>query len=240
LVRSANWIWIQSIDRRDLRRRAAILAFSMDARLFASATQRNRGPILGVLKRILPASGALLEIASGTGEHAVWFAKQLPGFVLQPSDPSPEHRASIRAWAASAGLANLRAPLALDVTNADWEKNAGIPADLTGILCINLLHIAPWSAALGLLRGAGAALAPGRLLYLYGPYRRGGAHTAPSNAAFDRSLRAQDPAWGVRDLEAVVAAAEEAGFALDEVVEMPANNLSLILRRRPAGDFTAS
>jgi hypothetical protein len=204
-----------------------------DARLFASATQRNRGPILGVLRRVLPRSGALLEIASGTGEHAVWFAEQLPGFVLQPSDPSPEHRASIGAWIGTSGLPNLRAPLALDVTSEDWEADPQIPRDLTAILCINLIHIAPWAAALGLLRGAGAALAPGRLLYLYGPYRRGGAHTAPSNAAFDRSLRAQDPAWGVRDLEAVLTASEEAGFALDEVVEMPANNLSVILKRDP-------
>jgi hypothetical protein len=206
----------------------------MDARLFASATQRNRGPILDVLRRVLPASGALLEIASGTGEHAVWLAERLPGFVYQPSDPSAEHRASISAWTAAAGLANLREPLALDVTSADWEKNARIPGDLTAVLCINLVHIAPWAAALGLLRGASAALGAGRLLYLYGPYRRGGAHTASSNAAFDRSLRAQDPAWGVRDLEAVAAAADAAGFALEEVVEMPANNLSVILRRRAA------
>jgi hypothetical protein len=206
----------------------------MDARLRSPATQRNREPILEVLKRVLPAGGAVLEIASGTGEHAVWFAAQLPGLVFQPSDPSPEHRASISAWTASSGLANLRAPLALDVTSADWEKSAGIPTDLAAILCINLIHIAPWAAALGLLRGVRALLGAGRLLYLYGPYRRGGAHTAPSNAAFDRSLRAQDPAWGVRDLEAVVAAAEGVGFVLDEVVAMPANNLSVILRRRAA------
>src|SRR5262245_1680777 len=170
-----------------------------DARLYASATQRNRAPILDVLKRILPASGSLLEIASGTGEHAVWFAQQLPGFVHQPSDPSPEHRASIRAWRSASGLANLRAPLALDVMIRGWEADAQIPPDLTAILCINLIHIAPWAASLGLLRGGGAALGAGRLLYLYGPYRRGGVHTAASNAAFDRSLRAQDPEWGVRD-----------------------------------------
>ncbi|HEY8155585.1 MAG TPA: DUF938 domain-containing protein [Myxococcota bacterium] len=206
----------------------------MDARLFASATQRNREPILGVLRRVLPSRGEVLEIASGTGEHAAWLAAQLPGLVFQPSDPSPAHRASIAAWIASAGLANLRAPLALDVTSADWEQGAGIPRDLAAILCINLIHIAPWAAALGLLRGAGAALAAGRPLYLYGPYRRGGEHTAPSNAAFDRSLRGQDPEWGVRDLEAVMEAAEGAGFALEEIVEMPANNLSVILRRRGA------
>jgi len=192
----------------------------MDARLYAPATQRNREPILDVLRRVLPASGEVLEIASGTGEHAVWLAAQLPSLVLQPSDPSPAHRASIAAWIASSDLANLRAPLALDVTTEDWEKSAGIARDLSAILCINLIHIAPWAAALGLLRGAGAALGAGGLLYLYGPYRRGGEHTAPSNAAFDRSLRAQDPAWGVRNLEGVVG--------------MPANNLSVILRRRDA------
>lgn len=204
----------------------------MDARLSAPATQRNREPILAVLRRVLPASGALLEIASGTGEHAVFFAAQLPERVYQPSDPDPAHRASIAAWSAEAGLAQLRAPLALDVTSPSWETSAGVPADLAAILCINMVHIAPWSATLGLLRGAGAALAAGRVLYLYGPYRRGGRHTAASNEAFDRSLRAQHREWGVRDLEALTAAADAAGFALETVVEMPANNLSVILRRQ--------
>jgi hypothetical protein len=207
----------------------------MDARLYAPATQRNRGPILEVLRRVLPARGALLEIASGTGEHAAWFAAQLPGLVFQPSDPSPAHRASIACWIASAALANLEAPLALDVTTADWQASAGIPRELAAILCINMVHIAPWAAALGLLHGAGALLGAGRPLYLYGPFRRGGEHTAASNAAFDRSLRAQDPEWGVRDLDAVAAAGDDAGFALEEVVEMPANNLSVILRRRARG-----
>jgi hypothetical protein len=207
----------------------------MDARLSAPATQRNREPILAELRRVLPASGALLEIASGTGEHAVFFASQLPGRIYQPSDPDPAHRASIAAYRAATGPAWLRAPLALDTTHPHWETSEGIPADLAAILCINLLHIAPWSAALGLLRGAALALAPGRVLYLYGPYRRGGRHTAASNEAFDRSLRAQNPAWGVRDLEAVATAADAAGFAIEAIVEMPANNLSVILRR-PGGD----
>ena len=211
-----------------------MLACLMDARLYAPATQRNREPILAVLRRVLPATGALLEIASGTGEHAVYLAAQLPGRVFQPSDPDPAHRASIAAWSAADGLANLRAPLALDVTTADWETSAGIPRDLAAILCINMIHIAPWNAALGLVRGAGVALGAGRVLYLYGPYRRGGRHTAASNEAFDRSLRAQNPEWGVRDLETLAAAADAAGFALEEVVEMPANNLSVILRRRAA------
>jgi hypothetical protein len=204
----------------------------MDARLHAPATQRNREPILAVLRRVLPASGALLEIASGTGEHAVYLAAQLPGRIFQPSDPDPAHRASIAAWSAGQGIANLRAPLTLDVTRSGWETSAGIPSDLAAILCINLIHIAAWSAALGLVRGAGAALGADRVLYLYGPYRRAGRPTAPSNEAFDRSLRAQNPEWGVRDLESLAAAADAGGFALAEVVEMPANNLSLILRRR--------
>ena len=144
-------------------------------------------------------------------------------------------RRTVAVLSASAALANLRPPLALDVTAAGWEASAGVPRPLSAILCINMIHIAPWAAALGLLRGAGAALDAGGLLYLYGPYRRGGEHTAASNAAFDRSLRAQDPAWGVRDLEAVAAEAERAGFALEEVVEMPANNISVILRRGSNG-----
>jgi len=211
-----------------------MLACLMDARLYAPATQRNREPILAVLRRMLPPTGAVLEIASGTGEHAVWLAAQLPGLVFQPSDPQPAHRASSAAWIAASGLANLRAPLALDATTADWEVSADIPPSLAGILCINMIHIAPWSAALGLVRGAGAALGAGRVLYLYGPFQRGGRHTTASNEAFDRSLRAQNPAWGVRNLETLAAAADAAGFALEEVVEMPANNLSVILRRRAA------
>ncbi len=204
----------------------------MDERRYAAATQRNRDPILAVLRGVLPAGGTVLEIASGTGEHAVWLAAQLPGLAFQPSDPDPDHRASIAAWTAFTGVANVRAPLDLDTTAPDWEAGAAVPAGLAAILCINMIHIAPWAAALGLVRGAGTLLAPGGILYLYGPYKRGGAHTAPSNAAFDQSLRARDPAWGVRDLEAVTAAAAAAGFAPESVIEMPANNLSVILRRR--------
>jgi hypothetical protein len=206
----------------------------MDDRRTAPATLRNRQPILDVLRRVLPASGLALEVASGTGEHAVWLAERLPGLVFQPSDPNAANRASIAAWIAHSGVGNLRAPLDLDVATAGWEARAGVPSGPDAILCINLIHIAPWAAALGLLRGAGSALGPRGLLYLYGPYRRGGRHTAPSNQAFDASLRAQDPAWGVRDLEAVVSAAQEVGFALEAVVAMPANNFSVNLRRRAA------
>jgi hypothetical protein len=207
----------------------------MDARLYAAATQRNREPIVAVLRRILPPSGTVLEIASGTGEHAVWFAAQLPGLVFQPSDPDPDNRASVAAWTAFTGVATVRAPLAIDVAAPGWEKAGGVPRDVAAILCINMIHISPWAATLGLMRGAGALLPPGGVLYLYGAYKRGGSHTAPSNASFDASLRARDPAWGVRDLEAVTAAAADAGFAPGPVIEMPANNLSVVFRRCAPG-----
>lgn len=207
----------------------------MNERLSSPSAERNREPIAAVLRHCLPATGAVLEIASGTGEHVTWFASQFPGLAFQPSDPGGMQRASIAAWIAATGVENIRPPLALDAAAPDWEKNADIPVPLAAILCINMVHISPWAATLGLIRGAGHLLADGGVLYLYGAYKRGGRHTAPSNAAFDASLRAQDPEWGVRDLETVVAEADRAGFALDEVVEMPANNLSVIFRRRPPG-----
>jgi SAM-dependent methyltransferase len=206
----------------------------MDERLFSPATERNREPIAAVLRHWLPASGVVLEVASGTGEHVAWFAAQFPGLVFQPSDPSRSHRASIAAWTAAAGVRNVRPPLALDATAPDWATREDLPRPLAAVLCINMAHIAPWAATLGLLRGAGRLLEGSGVLYLYGAYKRGGRHTAPSNAAFDRSLRAQNPEWGVRELEAVVREAESAGFALEEVVEMPANNLSVIFRHWPA------
>jgi SAM-dependent methyltransferase len=209
---------------------------SGDARLFAPATQRNRDPILAVLRRCLPPRGAVLEIASGTGEHCAWFAAALPQLVFQPSDPDAAQRASIAAWSAAAGVRNVLPPLALDVRQPGWEAAAAIARPVAAILCINMIHVAEWAATLGLARGAAALLAPGGVLFLYGPYRRGGRHTAPSNAAFDRSLRATNPAWGVRDLEAVAAAATEHGFALVETVEMPANNLSVVFQRLPHED----
>jgi SAM-dependent methyltransferase len=196
-----------------------------DARRHAPATERNRDAILAVLKRHLPARGRVLELASGSGEHAVHFAAALPGLVFQTSDPDAASRASIDAWTASAGLANLRPAIALDATASDW------PIDADAVLCINMIHIAPWAAAIGLMRGAAGILAPGGTLYLYGPYKRDGRHTAPSNDAFDHSLRARDPEWGVRDLEAVAALAAANGFAAPVIEQMPANNLSLIFRR---------
>ncbi len=196
-------------------------------RQHAPAAERNREPILAVLERVLPATGTVLEIASGTGQHAIHFAAALPQLTWQPSDPGEDARASIAAWTAHSGLANVRAPLALDVRDASWGLDA---AD--AIVCINMIHISPWESARAMTGGAGRLLKAGGVLFLYGPYRRGGAHTAPSNAAFDAQLRSRDPAWGVRDMEDVVALADAAGFDLDETVEMPANNFSLVFRKR--------
>jgi hypothetical protein len=166
----------------------------------------------------------VLEVASGTGEHTHWFARALPALHWQPSDVDPAARASIAAWCA--GLPNVNVPLALDATHASWPVTH---AD--AVVCINMIHIAPWAACEGLLGGAARLLPAGGILYLYGPYRLGGAHIAASNAAFDEGLRAQDPAWGVRDLEAVVARAEASGLRFLERVEMPANNQSVVFRR---------
>ncbi|CAG9200941.1 SAM-dependent methyltransferases [Paraburkholderia sabiae] len=196
-------------------------------RQHAPAAERNREPILAVLERVLPASGTVLEIASGTGQHAIHFAAALPKLVWQPSDPGEDARASIAAWTAHSGLANVRAPLALDVRDASWGIDAA-----AAIVCINMIHISPWESAQALIGGAGRLLQTGGVLFLYGPYRRGGAHTAPSNAAFDAQLRSRDPSWGVRDMEDVVALADAAGFDSDEPVEMPANNFCLVFRKR--------
>ena len=199
-----------------------------DARREAPAVARNRDPILAVLRRHLPARGLVLEVASGTGEHAVHFAAALPALVFQPSDPDPEARASADAWARASGLTNLHPALALDAAAAPeaWPVQR---AD--AVLCINMVHIAPWAAALGLIRGAARVLPPGGPLALYGPFRREGRHTAPGNAAFDAALRAEDPAWGLRDLEAVAEEAAGQGFGPPVVEAMPANNLTVVFRR---------
>ena len=197
-----------------------------DSRQHAPATQRNREPILAVLREILPEQGLVLEVASGTGEHAIYFAGAFPGLVFQPSDPDPAALASIDAWASESALPNLRPAIGLDATAPRWPV-----AEADAILCINMIHISPWASAEGLIAGAGRLLPPGGLLYLYGPYRRGGRHTAPSNEAFDLDLRRRNPAWGVRDLETVSALAAQKGFGPPEIVEMPANNLSVVFRR---------
>ncbi|TLG79177.1 DUF938 domain-containing protein [Methylocystis sp. B8] len=197
-----------------------------DKRIFAPSTARNREPILGVLRNVLPAKGLTLEIASGAGEHVTFFAANFTQLTFCPSDPSPEARESISAWIAASGVANAPAPLALDVEESPWPISA---AD--AIICINMTHISPWSATEALFAGAGRTLPARAPLYLYGPYRRGGAHSAPSNAEFDASLRARNAAWGVRDIEDVAACAREKGFGEPQIVDMPANNLSVIFRR---------
>ena len=175
---------------------------------------------------MLPERGLVLEGASGSGEHALHFARAFPGLLWQPSDPDPAALRSIAAWRAGAGLPNLLPPVPLDARAAEWPVDA---AD--AVLAINMVHISPWSATEGLMRGAGRLLAPGAPLYLYGAYRQAGIATAPSNLAFDASLRAADPEWGVRELDDVVAAAGKHGLGLDAVVPMPANNLSVIFRK---------
>ncbi len=192
----------------------------------APATARNRVPIAAALADWLPAAGRVLELASGTGEHAVFFARRFPAILWQPSDSDAELCRSIAAHRDEAACANLLAPLALDVTAPDWPAAAVEPGP-DAMFCANMIHIAPWAAAEGLIAGAGRYLAAGGGLMLYGPFSRGGVHTAASNEAFDRSLRAQDPDWGVRDLDAVTALAQAAGLAAPRVRALPANNLAL-------------
>lgn len=198
----------------------------MSDALHFPATTRNREPIRGALERVLPRSGTVLEIASGSGEHTAYFAPRFPGLTWQPSDREPALLASIAAHAEASGAANIAPPIRLDVGVKPWPVTA---AD--AVIAINMIHIAPWQAGLDLLAGAAAILPAGGPLFLYGAFKRGGRHTAPSNAAFDRSLRAQDPAWGLRDLDAVEAAAAAEGFRLDAVIDMPANNLAVVFRK---------
>ena len=196
----------------------------------APATERNREPILEVLLRVLPERGVVLEIASGSGQHGAWLAPRLAPLEWQPSDRDASAFASISAWAEDAAGGTVLAPLLLDASAGDWDLGDLAPR-ITAMVAINLIHIAPWPAAQGLLAGAGRLLPAGGVLYLYGPYRRDGRPTAPSNARFDAGLRAENPDWGVRDLGAVTAEAEANGLTLTEVVDMPANNLSVIFRR---------
>jgi SAM-dependent methyltransferase len=197
-----------------------------DPRLFHAHVARNRAPILDVLKRVLPSAGLVVEVASGSGEHAVYFASGLPTVSWQPTDTDAAALASIAAHRAAAAAANLLAPLRLDTTSEQWPV-----AHAQAVVCNNMIHIAPWAVTEGLMRGSGRILPAGGVLYLYGPYRIDGRHTAPSNQDFDTWLRAQDAAWGVRDLADVTELAARCGFALAETVPMPANNLSVIFRR---------
>lgn len=203
-----------------------------DARRHSPAAQRNAGPILEVLRDWLPPAGDVLEVAAGSGEHAVLFARALPGLTWHPGDPDPDARRSIQAWREHEGVANVAEPLALDVRATPWPLER---AD--AVVCINLLHISPWAATEALMAGAGRILGPGGRLLVYGPFRVDGAHTAESNTRFDRQLRAHDPSWGVRDSAEVTACAERNGLALVATCEMPANNRMLVYERGDGGDM---
>lgn len=202
--------------------------FLLDGAQTSPSAARNREPILAVLRQVVPSHGFILEIASGTGEHAVHFAAGLPGLMWQPTDRDADAIRSIEAHRAASGLPNLLAPVELDVTATLWPVRR---AD--AVVAINMIHIAPWRAAQGLMAGAGRVLAPGGVVLLYGPFQEDGSHTAPSNAAFDASLRARNPEWGVRDLRQVCDLAAEHGLEFAQRFAMPANNLSVAFRRRP-------
>jgi SAM-dependent methyltransferase len=201
-----------------------------DPRLYAPAVARNRGPILAVLRAVLPPSGLVLEVASGSGGHAAFFAEALPHLRWQPSDNDQRALDSIAGFRTAGPVPNLLPPLRLDAEAPTWPVQA---AD--AVVCINMIHIAPWRACGGLMAGASRILPAGGLLYLYGPFMERGRHTAPSNEAFDADLRARDPRWGVRDLDAVAEVARRHGLALEQTITMPANNRSVILRRRITG-----
>jgi hypothetical protein len=226
-------------------------AAHVDARRYAPATLRNRDAIAQVLRDVLPSAGVVLEVASGSGEHVVHFASIFPALVWQPSDPDPAALASIGAWTTEAGVGNVRPPLLLDAATSDWPltradatlcinmvpdscddaKSVGYAA----CLCINMVHISPWAATVGLFRGCAEVLQPGAPLILYGPYFRAAVETAPSNLAFDIDLRSRDPEWGLRHLEEVDHEAMARGFEPTRLVEMPANNIIRVYRKRSAG-----
>lgn len=197
-----------------------------DGKWSIPAAERNKDPILGVLARVLPSRGLVLEVASGTGQHVMHFAKSLSELTWQPSDPDPELRESIALRIQDERRANVNSPIDLDVTKLPWPLQT---AD--AVVAINMIHVAPWSATPALFAGAKALISPHDVLFLYGPYRRFGRHTSPSNAQFDSDLRAQNSEWGLRDLESVSEVAASSGFALSEIVEMPANNLAVVFKR---------
>lgn len=194
-------------------------------RKHAPATLRNRDAIASVLREVLPGEGLVLELASGSGEHVVHFASLFPGLTWQPSDPDASALVSIEAWRADAGLPNVLPPLRIDAETSTWPIDSA-----AAMLCINMIHISPWAATVGLIAGVRRTLAEGGPLYLYGPFLQAGVDLAPSNAAFDASLRERNPAWGLRALEDVIALANSQGFVLDRIVPMPANNLSVVFR----------
>jgi hypothetical protein len=201
-------------------------------RQYAPATQRNREPILKILLKLLPPQGNILEIASGTGEHAVFFAPYFQPRQWIPSDINPLAIESIKAWQQHHEIPNLTAPLIIDVTDSNWSKNSDLSnQNIQAIVNINMIHISPWKTCLELLAGAQNLLPVGGILYLYGPYKQNGQHTSPSNAEFDQSLRYQNPEWGVRNLEDVINIATNHSLKLDQIKPMPANNLSVIFQK---------
>lgn len=197
-----------------------------DPRIEFPASTRNREPIFQVLKDLLPKAGLVLDIGSGPGQHVAYFAPKLPHLTWQPSDPDPNYRASIAAWTAE-DAPMVPAPLDLDATRETWPLERADAA-----LCINVIHIAPWEVCLGVLRGASKILSDGGLLFLYGPFMIGGRHTSEGNAAFDLELRGRDPGWGIRDLDEVALEARKNDLHLTETIKMPANNLSVVFRKR--------
>jgi hypothetical protein len=192
----------------------------------SAAAERNKEPILDVLRRVLPKEGLVLEIASGTGRHVLHFAAALPALRWQPTDADTELRESISQSVGTAELSNVNAALQLDVLKTPWPVR-----EADALLCINMIHISPWAATVALFDGARDTLSADDVLFIYGPYRRNYRHSTPSNEAFDVSLRSRNPEWGVRDLEAVTRTAATAGFVREEVIAMPANNLSVIFRK---------
>ena len=206
-----------------------------DGRLDAPAFHRNHRPIWAVLQPFLTGkSGDVIEAGSGTGQHVVDFARRTPEIIWWPSDLNAQHLKSIDAWRAHAGLSNIRPPLRIDLTDPSWcpEMHDGRgPGELLAVFCANVIHIAPWRVAEGLFAGAARYLRADGRLFLYGPFKRHGKHTAISNAVFDTSLRGRDAEWGVRDIEALEKLAGSVGLVLHEIAEMPANNLILVFSR---------
>jgi cyclopropane fatty-acyl-phospholipid synthase-like methyltransferase len=202
---------------------------SADQRMFSPSAARNSASILGVLKQVLPTHGVVLEIGCGTGEHAVCLAEAMPNLTWIPSDPDPDSRASTASWISFTGLSSIQPPLDIDVCAAQWGVESVAPFD--AIVSINMVHIAPWAATLGLFAGAGRLLRAGGLLALYGPFLHNGVHNAHSNAEFDQSLKARNAAWGLRDIADLERVARASGLSLRETIEMPANNTSLVFLR---------